>query len=167
MRHWPRPGLDVGPVGGQRAAGVLERALEAAGQLLPAGRPPNRRSTSPPGSVFHGWAEARGGDPSRGEQRIRAALAEMDATGTQFRPFALGLLAEARLLAGDPAQAGDTLRLATEEAGRLGEYLYDPQLRARQARLRSTVPGAPARAGRTEAADGIMSASRPRPVADG
>jgi len=86
---------------------------------------------------FRGWAEARSGDPRGGEQRIRAALAEMDATGTsEFRPFALGLLAEAQLLAGHPAEAGDTLRLATQEADRLGEHAYDPQLRALQARLR-------------------------------
>ena len=86
---------------------------------------------------FRGWAEARSGDPRRGERRIRAALAEMDATGTsEFRPFALGLLAEAQLLAGRPAEAGDTLRLATQEADRLGEHAYDPQLRALQARLR-------------------------------
>jgi DNA-binding SARP family transcriptional activator/tetratricopeptide (TPR) repeat protein len=86
---------------------------------------------------FRGWAEARSGDPRRGEQRIRAALAEMDATGTrEFRPFALGLLAEAQLLVGDPAEAGDTLDLATQEADRLGEHAYDPQLRALQARLR-------------------------------
>ena len=86
---------------------------------------------------FHGWAEARSGDPRRGEQRIRAALAKMDAMETPlFRPFALGLLAEAQLLARDPDQAGDTLRLATEEADRLGLHLYDPQLRALQARLR-------------------------------
>src|SRR5580693_5705945 len=85
---------------------------------------------------FRGWAEARSGDPRRGERRIRAALAEMDATGTrEFRPFALGLLAEAQLLAGRPAEAGDTLRLATQEADRLGEHAYDPQLRALQARL--------------------------------
>lgn len=86
---------------------------------------------------FRGWAEARSGDPRRGEQRIRAALAGMDATGSPgFRPFVLGLLAEAQLLAGDLAQAGDTLRLATQEADRLGQHLYDPQLRALQARLR-------------------------------
>ena len=86
---------------------------------------------------FRGWAEARSGDPRGGEQRIRTALAEMDATGTsEFRPFALGLLAEAQLLAGHPAEAGDTLRLATQEADRLGEHAYDPQLRALQARLR-------------------------------
>jgi hypothetical protein len=86
---------------------------------------------------FHGWAEARSGDPCRGEQRIRAALAEMDATGTRaFRPFALGLLAEAQVLAGRPDQAGDTLRLATEEAGRLGEHVHDPLLHALKARLR-------------------------------
>jgi hypothetical protein len=53
-----------------------------------------------------------------------------------FRPFALGLLAEAQLLARHPDQAGDTLRLAIEEADRLGLHLYDPQLRALQARLR-------------------------------
>jgi DNA-binding SARP family transcriptional activator len=86
---------------------------------------------------FRGWAEARSGDPRHGEHRIRAALAEMDATGTQeLRPFALGLLAEAQLLADRPAEAGDTLRLATQEADRLGEHAYDPQLRALQARLR-------------------------------
>jgi hypothetical protein len=45
------------------------------------------------------------------------------------------LLAEAQLLAGRPAEAGDTLRLATQEADRLGEHAYDPQLRALQARL--------------------------------
>ena len=90
-----------------------------------------------PTQFLQGWAEARSGDPCRGEQRIRAALAEMDATGTRtFRPFALGLLAEAQLLAGRPDQARDTLRLATEEAGRLGEHLYDPLLRALHARLR-------------------------------
>ena len=79
-------------------------------------RPRQRRLAASTGSgwgiptqFFHGWAEARSGDPRRGEQRIRAALAEMDATGTpMFRPFALGLLAEAQLLAGRPAQAGET-----------------------------------------------------------
>jgi tetratricopeptide (TPR) repeat protein len=86
---------------------------------------------------FQGWAEARNGDPRHGEQRIRAALAQMDATGTPgLRPFVLGLLAEAQLLAGGLGQASDTLRLATQEADRLGEHLYDPQLRALQARLR-------------------------------
>ena len=61
----------------------------------------------------------------------------MDATGIRgFRPFALGLLAEAQLLAGRPAQASQTLRLATQEADRLGEHVYDPLLRALQARLR-------------------------------
>jgi DNA-binding SARP family transcriptional activator len=86
---------------------------------------------------FQGWAEARSGDLRRGEQRIRAALAEMDATGSPgFRPFVLGLLAEAQLLARHPAEAGDTLRLATQEADRLGEHVYDPQLRALQRRLR-------------------------------
>jgi hypothetical protein len=48
----------------------------------------------------------------------------------------LVLLAEAQLLARHPAEAGDTLRLATQEADRLGEHVYDPQLRALQARLR-------------------------------
>ena len=86
---------------------------------------------------FRGWAEARSGDPRRGEQQIQAALAEMDASGTPgFRPLVLGLLAEAQLLARHPAEAGDTLRLATQEADRLGEHVYDPQLRALQARLR-------------------------------
>ncbi|HTV99769.1 MAG TPA: BTAD domain-containing putative transcriptional regulator [Streptosporangiaceae bacterium] len=86
---------------------------------------------------FQGWAEARTGDPRRGEQRIRAALAQMDATGTPgLRPLVLGLLAEAQLLAGHPTEAADTLRLATQEADRLGERLYDPQLSALQARLR-------------------------------
>ncbi len=61
----------------------------------------------------------------------------MDATRTQWlRPFALGLLVEAQLLADHLAEAGDTLRLATQEADRLGEHVYDPQLRALQARLR-------------------------------
>ena len=86
---------------------------------------------------LRGWAEARSGDPRGGEQRIRAALAEMDARGTSgYRPFALGVLAEALLLAGRPAEADDTLRLATQETDRLGEHLYDPRLRALQARIR-------------------------------
>jgi DNA-binding SARP family transcriptional activator len=112
---------------------VLDSATEA--EAL-AGKPGFRRWANPM-QFLHGWAEARSGDPCRGEQRIRAALAEMDATGTRaFRPFALGLLAEAQLLAGRPDQAGDTLRLATEEAGRLGEHVHDPLLGALQARLR-------------------------------
>jgi DNA-binding SARP family transcriptional activator len=112
---------------------VLDSATEAAALSSKHGF----RQWGIPTQFFHGWAEARSGDPRRGEQRIRAALAEMDATGTpMFRPFALGLLAEAQLLAGRPAQADDTLRLATQEADRLGEHLYDPQLRALQARLR-------------------------------
>ena len=54
---------------------------------------------------FRGWAEARSGDPRRGEQQIQAALAEMDASGTPgFRPLVLGLLAEAQLLARHPAE---------------------------------------------------------------
>jgi DNA-binding SARP family transcriptional activator len=112
---------------------VLDSATEAAALSSKHGF----RQWGIPTQFFQGWAEARSGDPRRGEQRIRAALAEMDATGTpMFRPFALGLLAEAQLLAGRPAQADDTLRLATQEADRLGEHLYDPQLRALQARLR-------------------------------
>jgi hypothetical protein len=92
-------------------------------------------------AVFREWAEARSGDLRSGEQRIRAALAEMDATGTSgFRPFAPGVLAEAQLLAGRPAEAGDTLRLATQEADRLGEHAYDRQLRALQARLEQAGP---------------------------
>jgi DNA-binding SARP family transcriptional activator len=111
---------------------VLDSATEAAALSSKHGF----RQWGIPTQFFRGWAEARSGDPRRGEQRIRAALAEMDATGTpMFRPFALGLLAEAQLLAGHPAEAGDTLRLATQEADRLGEHLYDPQLRALQARL--------------------------------
>jgi hypothetical protein len=112
---------------------VLDSATEAAALVGKHGF----RQWGTSAQFFQGWAEARSGDPRRGEERIRAALAVMDATGTRgFRPFVLGLLAEAQLLAGGPAQAGDTLRLATEEADRLGEHLYDPQLRALQARLR-------------------------------
>src|SRR5215470_2826121 len=112
---------------------VLDSATEA--EAL-AGKPGFPRWGNPM-QFFHGWAEARSGDPCRGEQRIRAALAEMDATGTRaFRPFALGLLAEAQVLAGRPDQAGDTLRLATEEADRLGEHVHDPLLRVLQTRLR-------------------------------
>ena len=112
---------------------VLDSAAEAAALI---GKHGFRQWGIGP-QYFHGWAEARSGDPRRGEQRIRAALAKMDAMGAPlFRPFALGLLAEAQLLARHPDQAGDTLRLATEEADRLGLHLYDPQLRALQARLR-------------------------------
>jgi DNA-binding SARP family transcriptional activator len=112
---------------------VLDSATEAAALVVEH----RFRQWGTSARFFQGWAEARSGDPRRGEERIRAALAEMDATGTQgFRPFVLGLLAEAQLLAGGPAQAGDTLRLAIQEADRLGEHLYDPQLRALQARLR-------------------------------
>src|SRR5262249_58824367 len=112
---------------------VLDCATEAAAL---AGKPGFRQWGNPM-QFLHGWAEARSGDPCGGEQRIRAALAEMDATGTRaFRPFALGLLAEVQLLAGRPDQAGDTLRLATEEVGRLGEHVHDPLLRALQTRLR-------------------------------
>ncbi len=112
---------------------VLDSAAEAAALI---GKHGFRQWGIGP-QYFHGWAEARSGDPRRGEQRIRAALAKMDAMETPlFRPFALGLLAEAQLLARHPDQAGDTLRLATEEADRLGLHLYDPQLRALQARLR-------------------------------
>ena len=122
------------------AATVAEevtRVLDSATEAEALADKPGFRRWGNPMQFFHGWAEARSGDPCRGEQRIRAALAEMDATGTRaFRPFALGLLAEAQVLAGRPDQAGDTLRLATEEAGRLGEHVHDPQLRALQARLR-------------------------------
>jgi hypothetical protein len=86
---------------------------------------------------LQGWAEARAGDPGRGEQRIRAALAAAETAGTRLlRPFILGLLAEVQLLARRPAEASDTLRLAEQEADRLGQHLYDPQLRALHARLR-------------------------------
>jgi len=112
---------------------VLDSAREAAALVGKHGF----RQWGTSAQFFQGWAEARSGDPRSGEQRIRAALAQMDATGTRgFRPFVLGLLAEALLLAGGLGQAADTLRLATEEAGRLGEHLYDPQLRALRARLR-------------------------------
>jgi DNA-binding SARP family transcriptional activator/tetratricopeptide (TPR) repeat protein len=112
---------------------VLDSATEAAALI---GKHRFRR-WGIPAQLFQGWAEARSGDPRRGEQRIQAALAEMDATGSPgLRPLALGSLAEAQLLAGRPAEAGDTLRLATQEADRLGEHAYDPQLRALQARLR-------------------------------
>ena len=112
---------------------VLDSAAEAAALVGKHGF----RQWGTSAQFFQGWAEARSGDPHRGEQRIRAALAQMDATRTRGdRPFVLGLLAEAQLLAGHPAQAGDTLRMATNEAGRLGEHLYDPQLRALHARLR-------------------------------
>ena len=111
---------------------VLNSATEAAALVGKHGF----RQWGTSAQFFQGWAEARSGDPRRGEQRIRAALAQMDARRTRGdRPFVLGLLAEAQLLAGHHAQAGDTLRMATQEAGRLGEHLYDPQLRALHARL--------------------------------
>jgi predicted ATPase len=124
------------------AAAALPRLTHAAEHLLPVtpvsqviGKHGFRQWGIAP-QFFQGWAEAHSGDPRRGEQRIRAALAEMYATETQwFRPFVLGLLAEAQLLAGNSAEAGDTLRRATEEADRLGQHLYDGQLRALQARL--------------------------------
>jgi DNA-binding SARP family transcriptional activator len=111
---------------------VLDSATEAAALVGKHGF----RQWATSAQFFQGWAEARSGDPRRGEQQIQAALAVMDATGTRgFRPFVLGLLAEAQLLAGALAEADDTLHLATQEADRLGEHLYDPQLRALQARL--------------------------------
>jgi DNA-binding SARP family transcriptional activator len=112
---------------------VLDSATEAAALI---GKHRFRRWWIPT-QLFQGWAEARSGDPRRGEQRIQAAIAEMGATGTPgLRPLALGLLAEAQLLARHLAQASDTLRLATQEADRLGQHVCDPQLRALQARLR-------------------------------
>ena len=118
-------------------AEAVTRALDSATEAAALIGKHRFRQWRIPTQLFQARAETRSGDPRRGEQRIRAALAEMDATGTPaFRPFALGSLAEAQLLAGDPAEAGDTLDLATQEADRLGEHLYDPQLRALQARLR-------------------------------
>jgi DNA-binding SARP family transcriptional activator len=118
-------------------AEVVTRALDSATEQAALIRKLGFRHWGIGPQFFQGWAEARNGDPRHGEQRIRAALAQMDATGTPgLRPFVLGLLAEAQLLAGGLAQASDTLRLATQEADRLGEHLYDPQLRALQARLR-------------------------------
>jgi DNA-binding SARP family transcriptional activator len=122
------------------AATVAEevtRVLDSAAELAAVVGKHRFRQWGVAPQFFQGWAEARSGDPRRGEQRIRTALAGMDATGSPgFRPFVLGLLAEAQLLAGDVAQACDTLRLAAQEADRLGQHLYDPQLRALQARLR-------------------------------
>ena len=101
----------------EAVARVLDSATEAAALT---GKPGFRQWGIGP-QFFQGWAQARSGDPRCGEERIRAALAEMDATGTRWsRPFVLGLLAEAQLLAGGPAQAGDALRLAIQEADRPG-----------------------------------------------
>ena len=58
---------------------VLDSATEAAALVGKHGF----RQWATSAQFFQGWAEARSGDPRRGEQRIRAALAEMDATGTQ------------------------------------------------------------------------------------
>jgi tetratricopeptide (TPR) repeat protein len=102
------------------AADEVTRALDSATEAAALIGKHRFRRWGIPTQLVQGWAEARSGDPRGGEQRIRAALAEVDATGTPgFRPFALGLLAEAQLLAGGLAEAGDMLRLATQEADRL------------------------------------------------
>ena len=51
-------------------------------------------------------------------------------------PVPAGVRSAPAELAGRLAQAGNALRLTAEEAGRLGEHVYDPLLGARLARLR-------------------------------
>ncbi len=64
-------------------------------------------------SILRGWARAMKGEPASGVREITEGIAEMKATGAwMLQTFFLSLLAEAKLLAGEPA--GEALELLDE-----------------------------------------------------
>jgi class 3 adenylate cyclase len=73
-----------------------------------------------------GWAEAAE-DPGKGCDRLRAALGDRHADGTQLRPYLLGLLAH-RVGAFDPGEAHALLDEAIELAASTGERFFDAEL---------------------------------------
>jgi class 3 adenylate cyclase len=73
-----------------------------------------------------GWAEAAE-NPGKGCARLRAALGNGHADGTQLRPYLLGLLAQ-RVGALDRADANAFLDEAIELAASTGERFFDAEL---------------------------------------
>ena len=81
------------------------------------------------GTIWQGWILARQGLPEEGIAQIRQGLAVWQAIGTRLlQPFLLGLLAEARGIAG---QAGEGLTALTEALAQVettGERVWEAEL---------------------------------------
>lgn len=86
-----------------------------------------------------GGAAARLGDPVAGESLLRQALAAFGSlpSGHMFGHLMLGLLAEARLLAGDPDDALDLVDRAIEDSARTGESFHLVELHLLRARVQT------------------------------
>ncbi|MGH3494825.1 MAG: hypothetical protein ACRDRL_27495, partial [Sciscionella sp.] len=89
-------------------------------------------------TCLRGWALAHTGDPETGVTDLRAGIAGLAASGQrQYRPFLLGLLADAHSRAGQPQQGLSALVDALAEADRSGERFYQAELY----RLRADIVG--------------------------
>jgi hypothetical protein len=80
------------------------------------------------GTVMHGWARARLGEPGPALAQMGRAFDAWCGSGARnLRPFFLALLADAWLAQGDAAQALRRADAGLNEAGS-GEHCWDPEL---------------------------------------
>jgi predicted ATPase len=87
-------------------------------------------------TTLAGWAMAAQGDRVGGMTRMRAGLADAQATGSpQFRSHMLGLLAEAHLAAGAHAEGLQFVDEALAIVARTGEAFYEAELHRLRAEL--------------------------------
>jgi DNA-binding SARP family transcriptional activator/pimeloyl-ACP methyl ester carboxylesterase len=81
------------------------------------------------GMMLRGWATAAGGEAEAGIAELRRGIELARVTGARMDDaYFLGLLADALVGAGEPAQALDVLREALQAVPRGRRFFYDPEL---------------------------------------
>ncbi|HZR83409.1 MAG TPA: AAA family ATPase [Candidatus Binatia bacterium] len=88
------------------------------------------------GTILEGWVLVRHREVQRGLQQIRTAFAEYEATsGALFRPWFLGVLAQALVEAGDLDEALAVVREALAAGERSGERTCEAELHRMEGEL--------------------------------
>ncbi len=91
------------------------------------------------GGFFHGWALAQQGGIQQGIDELKEGIAACRASGAELdRPYHLGLLTEAYLLARERRKATATLREAIEQVESTHSFFYEAELWRLQGTLRWT-----------------------------
>jgi tetratricopeptide (TPR) repeat protein len=110
----------------------LDWASAAASALLSATRELGFDYTATIAEVVAGWVRAREGDPG-GIEAVRAAIAErLRLEAAAGRPLLHGMLADALIRQGRPAEALDACATGLADAERLGERYWEAELHRRQ-----------------------------------
>jgi len=91
------------------------------------------------GEIFHGWALAQQGRVQQGIDELKHGIAACRASGAELdRPYHLGLLTEAYLLARERRKATAALREAIEQVESTHSFFYEAELWHLQGILRWT-----------------------------